>query len=176
MSDFATRDGGPDDAEAITAIYNEGIAGRQATFDTEPCSVEDIRADLRADAETHPTIVALEGERIVAFAWTSSYRTRACYRGVGEFSVYAAGDARGRGAGRAALTALIARCERLGFWKLLSRVFPENTASRALCRSAGFREVGVYHRHARLEGEWRDVVIVERLLGEPAGRASGYKV
>ena len=56
--------------------------------------------------------------------------------------------------------------EARGFWKLLSRVFPENAASRALCRATGFREVGTYHRHARLDGVWRDCVIVERLIGE----------
>jgi phosphinothricin acetyltransferase len=61
---------------------------------------------------------------------------------------------------------LIHVCAQRGFWKLVSRVFPENVASRALCRSTGFREVGVYQRHARLEGAWRDCVIVERLLGD----------
>ena len=72
--------------------------------------------------------------------------------------------ARGRGFGRAAVQGLIDECERRGLWKLVSRVFPENEASLALCRSLGFREVGVYPRHSELDGEWRDVVIVERLL------------
>lgn len=69
-------------------------------------------------------------------------------------------------AGRAALGALIAACEARGFW--VSRVFPENAASRALCRAHGFREVGVYERHGRLDGAWRDCVIVEKLLGDAA--------
>jgi phosphinothricin acetyltransferase len=64
------------------------------------------------------------------------------------------------------MSALMEAAERAGFWKLLSRVFPENTASRALVRSLGFREVGVYRKHGKLDGVWRDVVIVERLLGE----------
>jgi phosphinothricin acetyltransferase len=64
------------------------------------------------------------------------------------------------------LERLLDECAQRGFWKLVSRVFPENTASRALCRSLGFREVGVYQRHARLDGAWRDCVIVEKLLGE----------
>jgi phosphinothricin acetyltransferase len=59
-------------------------------------------------------------------------------------------------------------CERRGFWKLISRIFPENEASRGLCRRLGFREVGIYRRHGKLDGEWRDTVIVERLLGEAA--------
>ncbi|HWG84858.1 MAG TPA: GNAT family N-acetyltransferase, partial [Deinococcales bacterium] len=88
------------------------------------------------------------------------------------FSVYVRADRHGRGAGRALMSALIEACAAAGHWKLVSRVFPENAASRALLRSVGFREVGVYERHARLDGEWRDVVIVERLLGE-AGNYTG---
>ncbi|HTO84509.1 MAG TPA: hypothetical protein VMQ73_19960, partial [Methylomirabilota bacterium] len=75
---------------------------------------------------------------------------------------------RGSGAGYAALVGLIDACAARGFWKLLSRIFPENTASLALHERAGFRTVGVYRRHARLDGEWRDTVIVERLLGVAA--------
>lgn len=82
--------------------------------------------------------------------------------------MYVERDARGRGVGRAAMTALVAACEGRGFWKLVSRVFPENGASLALLARLGFREVGVYRRHAKLDGKWRDVVIVERLLGEAA--------
>ena len=71
---------------------------------------------------------------------------------------------RGQGVGAALMTAFIPACERAGLWKLLSRIFPENTASRALCARFGFREVGIYEKHAQLDGVWRDVVIVERLL------------
>ncbi len=169
---LAVRDATLADAHAVTAIYNEGIAGRQATFDTEPCSVAEIAADLEADMATHPTVVVLADERVVGFAWASAYRKRACYDGVAEFSVYVAGDARRRGVGRRALTALIERCERLGFWKLLSRIFTDNLASRALCAELGFREVGVYRRHGRLEGAWKDCVIVELLLGDAARAAT----
>ena len=79
-----------------------------------------------------------------------------------------ASEARGDGVGRALLKALIETYERRGFWKLLSRIFPENRASLALHERTGFRIVGTYHRHAKLDGEWRDCVIVERLLGEAA--------
>ncbi len=72
--------------------------------------------------------------------------------------------ARGRGAGRRALEALIGEAERAGFWKLVSRIFPENEASRRLIRSLGFREVGIYEKHGQLDGVWRDVIIVERLI------------
>ena len=90
------------------------------------------------------------------------------YAGVADFSVYAARSARGRGAGRVAMEALLDAAEAAGFWKLLSRVIVENHASRALLRALGFREVGVYERHAKLDGAWRDTVIVEKLLGEAA--------
>ena len=82
-----------------------------------------------------------------------------------EVSIYVARGARGRGVGRLALGALIGEAERRGFWKLVSRIFPENLASRGLCAALGFREVGVYRRHGKLEGRWMDCVIVERLMG-----------
>ena len=151
----------PADATAIARIYNEGIADRIATFETEPQSVEDVLGWFDG---AHPIVVVEHADEILAFAATSGYRPRACYRGIAEFSVYAARTARHRGAGRLALQALIATAAEAGFWKLVSRVFPENTASRKLLAALGFREVGIYERHAHLDGVWRDVVIVERLL------------
>lgn len=103
---------------------------------------------------------------MIAWASAPPYRERRVYEGVGEFSIYVARSRRGQGLGRVAMEKLIAECEARGYWKLVSRIFPENEASRALCRALGFREVGVYERHARLDGEWRDTVIVELLLGE----------
>jgi phosphinothricin acetyltransferase len=157
-----TRLATPDDAAAIAVIYNEGIADRIATFETRPRAPEDIRPWFGG---RHPVVAVEDGGELVAFASTSTYRPRECYDGVAEFSVYVGRAARGKGAGRAAMQALIAAAEAAGFWKLVSRVFVENTGSRALLRSVGFREVGVYERHARLDGVWRDVVIVERLIG-----------
>jgi L-amino acid N-acyltransferase YncA len=102
----------------------------------------------------------------VAFAATSSYRPRECYAGIAEVSVYVSRTARRRGAGRMALAALIECARQAGYWKLVSRVFPENHASRGLIRSLGFREVGTYKKHGKLGGVWRDVIIVERLIPE----------
>ena len=101
---------------------------------------------------------------MIAFASTSVYRPRECYAGIAETSVYVARSQRNRGAGQVALEALIQAAQQAGFWKLVSRVFPENAASRAMIEKLGFREVGVYEKHAELDGKWRDVVIVERLL------------
>lgn len=149
------------DDEAIAAIYNQGIEDRVATFETRQREAGDIAAWIGG---RHPCVVVLRDDVVVAFAATSSYRPRACYDGVAEFSVYVERAARGSGAGRTAMQGLLQAARAAGFHKLVSRVFPENTASLRLLESLGFRRVGVYRRHGQLDGEWRDVVIVERLL------------
>lgn len=151
----------PEDAPAIARIYNQGIIDRVATFETQLRTVDDIQAWFDG---VHPIVVVEEHDNVIAFASTSSYRPRACYAGIAEFSVYVAREARGRGAGRLAMQTLIREAERAGFWKLVSRIFVENTPSHALLRSLGFREVGIYEKHAQLDGVWRDVIIVERLI------------
>lgn len=152
-------------AQAIAEIYNQGIADRGATFETDLRSAGDILTRLQT-GERFPLLVATEDGRVLGWAGLSSYRARACYAGIGEFSIYLERGARGRGIGRPLLNALIAAARERGFWKLVSRVFPFNQASRALCRRCGFREVGVYEKHGRLDGRWLDVVIVERLIPE----------
>ncbi len=149
------------DCEAIARIYNEGIEDRVATFEVRPRNAGDIRGWLGGP---HPVVVVEDVGQVVAFAAAHAYRPRECYQGIAEASVYVARNARGRGAGRLVLGALIDEAARRGYWKLLSRIFVENAASRALCRSLGFREVGVYEKHGQLDGVWRDVVIVERLI------------
>jgi phosphinothricin acetyltransferase len=164
-SEFAVREATGADAEAIARIYNVGMDGRQATFETRHRQAVDV---ARWIGGRHPVVVVTSGEVVAAFAAAFEYRPRACYSGIAEFSVYVDPLHRRRGAGRLALRYLVEACERRGFWKLLSRVFPENTASRRLLGTCGFREVGTYRRHGRLDGEWRDVVIVELLLGAAA--------
>lgn len=153
------------DAAAIAAIYNQGIAERSATFETRPRSAADIQAWL--DDSRHPVLVALDAQaHVLGWAGLSAYRPRACYAGIAEFSIYLDPRARGRGLGRRLLCALIDAARAQGHWKLVSRVFTFNAASRALCRACGFREVGIYEKHAQLDGRWLDVVIVERLIPE----------
>ena len=154
------RAASPDDAPILAQIYNEGIEDRVGTFETRPRTTDEVRKWF----DGHP-IVAVEGDgRVIAFASTSNYRTRDCYAGIAEFSVYVARAHRGKGAGRVAMQALIEAATAAGMWKLVSRIFVENTASRSLMAAMGFREVGVYESHAKLDGQWRDVVIVERLI------------
>ncbi len=152
----------PNDAAAIAHIYNEGIEDRVATFETRLRTVEEVQGWFDG---IHPIVVVENDHGIIAFASTSSYRNRDCYAGIAECSVYVKREMRGRGAGRLALEALIRAAEGAGFWKLVSRVFVENKPSRVLVRSLGFREVGIYEKHAKLDGVWRDVIIVERLIG-----------
>jgi len=164
MGDFLIRSATDHDAAAIARIYNEGIEDRLATFETKPRSPGDIRGWLDAG---FPLVAVQAGGELAAWASAPPYRAaRPAYSGVADFSVYVAREWRGRGAGRVAVRALVEECERRGYWKLLSRIFPENEASLALCRSLGFREVGVYRRHGKLDGEWKDTVIVELLIGE----------
>lgn len=156
-----TRIATTDDAAAMAQIYNDGIIDRVATFETKLRTEADIRAWFDG---VHPIVVVEDRGQVIAFASTSTYRPRECYSGVAECSVYVAREARGRGAGKLALAKLIEVAAQAGYWKLLSRIFPENQNSLRLVRSLGFREVGVYEKHGQLDGVWRDVVIVERLL------------
>jgi phosphinothricin acetyltransferase len=152
------------DAAAIARIYNQGIEERIATFETEPRTAAQLEAQLADRGDRYPTMVVERAGEVIAWAGAGTYRARPCYAGVAEHSVYVARAARGTGAGRVALQALFEACRARGFWKLVSRIFPENTASLALHERAGFRVVGVYQRHGKLDGQWRDCVIVEKLL------------
>jgi phosphinothricin acetyltransferase len=157
-----------DDAAAVCAIYNAGIAGGQATFETRAREPREILAWF--DDEL-PFLVAQDGEgRVVGWARVSPYSDRCVYRGVGEHGVYVDPAARGAGAGRRLLDELSAAAEAAGLYKLTGRVFATNEASRAVHRAAGFSEVGVQRRHGRMGSAWVDCVLVERLLGPAAER------
>jgi phosphinothricin acetyltransferase len=157
-----TRPARREDAAAIAAIYNQGIEDRIATFETEPRSPDQV-ARILAGAP-HPAIVVEEDGNVLGFAWASKYSPRPCYAGIAEHSVYVSRGARRRGVGRLALEGLVRECARNGAHKLVSRIFTDNVASRELHRTVGFREVGIYERHGQIHGEWKDCVIVERLL------------
>jgi phosphinothricin acetyltransferase len=156
-----------EDAEQVAAIYNHGIEERQATFETRTRRPAEIQGWLE---EGRPFLVATDddGTTILGFARISPYSVRQAYAGVAEQSVYVSPDARGGGIGVQLLNALASAAEHAGYYKLTSRVFTTNAASLALHRKAGFTEVGVQRRHGRLDGEWKDTMLVERLLGDAA--------
>ena len=162
MSAFTTRQASIADASAIAEIYNQGIADRVATFETEPRSPEQIAEWFRPGV----LVVVAETPRpgVVAFAASFPYSTRPCYAGIGEYSVYVNRACRGRGAGSAVLAALIESARLAGLHKLTSRIFPENVASRGLMKHFGFPRSGSIGRHGKLDGKWRDCVVVELLI------------
>ena len=152
----------PNDFAAIAAIFNQGIEERVATFDTRVKGPEDIEALVeRGDL----VLVAERDGEVAGFAKIADYEVRSpFYSGVGEVTLYVERDSRGAGLGRVLLDAITAAGARQGRHKLLAKVFATNEPSLALFGACGFRRVGVHERHARLDGEWRDVVVVERLL------------
>jgi phosphinothricin acetyltransferase len=153
------------DAARVAAIYNEGIEDRSATFETQLRSPGDVMNWL---VDQYPVLVAEADGEVVGFARIGEYSDRCVYEGVGEHAVYVARAARGHGVGRALLDAIAEEAGRRGYYKLTSRIFTDNAASLAAHRAAGFREVGVQQRHGRLDGEWKDCVLVERLVGDAA--------
>jgi L-amino acid N-acyltransferase YncA len=162
---ITTRPARPGDQRAIATIYNQGIEDRGATFETAFRSDADMASRIAA-LDRFPLLVAEDDGTVVGWAGLSEYRPRTCYAGIAEFSIYLDRAARGRGVGRTLLNALVETARDRGYWKLVSRIFPFNAASRALCRSCGFREVGTYEKHGQLDGRWLDVIIVERLIPE----------
>jgi L-amino acid N-acyltransferase YncA len=143
----------------VRAVYEEGLATGDATFETEAPGWERWDAShLRACR-----LVALaEGGRVAGWAALSPVSARKVYAGVAEVSVYVGADFRGRGVGRALLEALVRESESEGIWTLQAGIFPENAASVALHKACGFREVGRRERVGRLRGRWRDTVLLER--------------
>ena len=150
----------PGDYPAVAAVFAEGIATGQATFETAVPSWEEWDA---AHLRVHRFVAELDGE-VAGWCAVVPYSRREVYRGVGEESVYVAERARGRGIGRALLEAVIGSARAGGLWTLQAGIFPDNDASLALHRSLGFRDVGVRERIGRLHGTWRDVVVLELRL------------
>ncbi len=150
----------PDDYPAVATIFAEGIATGVATLETAVPTWEDWDA---AHLPGHRFVAELDGE-IAGWVAVVPYSRRAVYAGVGEESVYVAERARGHGVGRALLEAVVESARDGGLWTLQAAIFSENIASLELHRKLGFREVGVRERIAQLNGEWRDVALLELRL------------
>ncbi len=148
----------PSEWPGVSAIYADGIATGNATFETSVPSWADWNATHLTE---HRLVARLDGE-IVGWAAASPVSNRCVYGGVVEHSVYVAEQARGRGVGRLLLESLIASTEAAGIWTIETGIFPENVASFALHESCGFRRVGIRERLGQMNGRWRDLVLLER--------------
>ncbi len=157
-ADVTTRLVSEDDLPAVLAIYDEGLATRNATFETKLPTADELRATWLPDLAW---VAELEGE-VVGWTAVMPVSARDCYAGVGETSVYVAEEARGRGVGKALLLTQVTEADRAGLWTLQTSIFPENRASLALHHSAGYRTLAVRTRIAQLDGIWRDTVLLER--------------
>ncbi len=148
----------PGDWPRVEAIYAEGIATGNATFETATPSWEEFDATRLPDHR----FVAVEDGEVVGWIAVSPTSSRECYAGVVEHSVYVAENARGRGIGHLLLEALVASTDAAELWTIQTSVFPENEATLALHERVGFRLVGRRERIAQLDGSWRDTLLLER--------------
>ncbi|HEY6901201.1 MAG TPA: GNAT family N-acetyltransferase [Puia sp.] len=148
----------PDHWPAVKAIYEDGLATGNASFQTSAPSWEEWdRSHL-----PHTRFVAIDGDTIAGWAALTPVSGRCVYAGVAEVSVYIAASHRGRGVGTTLLEALITESEANGIWTLQAGIFPENTASIRLHENAGFRQVGIRQRIGKMGNHWRDTVLLEK--------------
>ena len=161
------REAEPGDAEAIAAIHDEAVMAGNATLRSEPRPVSEVEAIISND---HPFVVADEGGTVLGWASIGPYEeSNPYYAGVGEVAVYVGSAARGRGVGRVLLEGAAVAARDAGKFKLVAKVFTTNEASLRLFERMGYERVGTHFRHGRLRGEWKDVVVLEKLL-EPASQ------
>jgi phosphinothricin acetyltransferase len=155
------RSAEPEDAERVADIFNEGVRDRVATFETRPASAEDA---ARWVAEDVVIVAEVDGD-VVAWAKAGPYTDRHhYYDGVREATLYVERSSRRSGLGRRLLDALARAAAEDGAHKLVGKIFTSNAPSIALVEGLGWREVGVHERHGALDGEWKDVLVVEKLL------------
>jgi L-amino acid N-acyltransferase YncA len=161
------RPANPADAEQVAAIFEQGIEDHVATFETRPVAAGEWERRVASGREL--VLVAEEDGRVVAWASAGPYSdAHDYYAGVAEATMYVERGSRRRGVGLMLLDALAEAAEERGLYKLVGKILTSNEPSIQLVRRCGFREVGVHRRHGRLAGEWKDVLVVERLLGDAA--------
>ena len=168
MSALTVRDARPDDIAAITAIYAESVANGRGTFELEAPDEPEMAARLAAvEALGLPRLVVEINGAVAGYAYAGPFRTRQAYRYMVEDSIYVASSARGRGVAGALLDALIVRCEALGLRQMVAVIGDaENVGSIALHRTRGFTDAGVFKAAGWKHDDWRDVVFMQRALGD----------
>ncbi len=158
------RPASPRDAGAICEIYNQGIEDRIATLETRLRTPEERRGWLEARGSRHPVVVCEQDGAVCGWASLNSFNPREAYDHVADFSIYVERDSRGRGVGAALLAHLETLAAWHGYHKLALAMFPSNTPGIALYQRRGFREVGIYREHGRIDGRWVDILIMEKIL------------
>lgn len=164
MSEIRVRPAVEADAEAICEIYNQGIEDRIATLETDLRTPEERRQWLSHRGPRHPVIVAEAAGAIVGWGSLNSFNPRRAYDFVADFSIYVARGWRGKGVGSLLLARLIELARDLGYHKLVLSAFPWNEGGMALYQKFGFRTVGIYREQGKLDGEWVDTIIMEKIL------------
>jgi phosphinothricin acetyltransferase len=152
------------DADAISAIHNQGILDRVATLDTSLRTPAGSRQWLAERGARHPVLVADAGGVVVGWASLNRFNPREAYDHVADVSVYVERGWRGKGIGTSLLEHLVQRAGELGYHKMVLAALAHNRAGLALYARAGFDRVGVYREQGQLDGRWVDVVIMEKLL------------
>jgi len=161
---FEIRDAQLGDARAVAAIHEEAVLAGNATFRTEPRPLADVETLID---DERPLLVADRDGEVVGWAATAAYEeSNPYYAGVGEVAVYVGSGARGQGAGGALLETLAQAASEAHMFKLVAKVFTTNKQSLRLFERCGYTPVGTHARHGRVRGEWKDVVVLEKLLGE----------
>jgi phosphinothricin acetyltransferase len=164
MSEITVRAASSADAAAICTIYNQGIEDRVATLETELRTPEERRRWLAARGPRHPVIVAEAGGDLVGWGSLNVFNPRKAYDHVADFSIYIERRWRGKGVGSRLLARLIELGCELGYHKLVLSAFPTNPGGMALYQKFGFRTVGIYKEQGKLDGQWVDTIIMEKLL------------
>jgi L-amino acid N-acyltransferase YncA len=166
MSELTIREATRDDAAAIARIYNQGIEDRVATLETTLRTADERREWLARRSERQPVFVALSNASGAVIGWASlnQFNPRPAYDHVADFSVYVDRAARGAGVGNMLLCALEESARRIGYHKLVLAAFPTNSAGMRLYQRRGFDVVGTYHEQGLLNGEWVDVILMEKIL------------
>jgi phosphinothricin acetyltransferase len=164
MAAISVRFATLDDAAAISAIYNQGIADRVATLETELRTPEERGRWMAARGSRHPVLVAEEGGTVIGWGSLNPFNPRPAYDPVADFSVYVERGWRGRGVGGRLLDRLIALARELGYHKMVLAALADNAAGVALYHRLGFSRVGVYHEQGQLDGKWVDVLVMEQIL------------
>ncbi len=155
------------DLEAIAAIYNQGIADRVATLETQPKSRGEIEQWWSEHNDPYAVLIALQRDHIVGWAALNRFSARCAHAEIADVSVYVERDYRGRGVGFTLLSELARAARRKGFRKLVLHALDSNERGKRLYSRAGFREVGVFREHGRIDGRYVDVVAMERILAGP---------